>query len=154
MNPKEHWKNEHAAGETFHQHRSRRYADRSETNSSIADYFAEEGSDEVAARFRKLADIDKSLSSVEAERADHHRQAAVLVDSMETNQPYTRKAAGVRSDADDLSKLVPDHVRGIIGEIPEVRMIPRAGQPIPERQNVSPELQKFAANPEDENSLY
>jgi hypothetical protein len=162
MNVKDHTKSEHTKSETFHFHRSRRYADRSDALAKLAAHFRENGDTDAADGFSALADIDKSISSVENERADHHREAASLVDSLEEGQPYTRKAAG--SDG-----LVPTEVRGVIPSVPaghapdfskvlglntledeDLTLVPRTGQPIQQKPNVSVEFEDLVKIGDDE----
>lgn len=155
MNQKEHLKAECSKSEVYHLHRSRRDADYAEVDAGLADEFEKLGHSEIAAKLRKRADIGKGSSSLEAERADHYRQAATLIDAMETGQPYTR-AAG-----DDLNKLVPSDIRVTIPSAPTaaeriygsdgLTMVPRHGQPpSPAPANVPLEFEHLIKVTDDE----
>ncbi len=147
MNEKDYKKAECSKSEVFHLHRSRRDADYSQVDAGLADDFEKLGHSEIAAKLRKRSEIGKGSSSLEAERADDYRQMSALLDTMESNQPYTR------TTGDDLNKLQPTNVHVTIPTAPVaervygdglITMVPRAGQPpAPAPANVPLEFQKI-----------
>jgi hypothetical protein len=132
---------------------------------SVHDLVAQKGDDVSAADLAKVLQSyfdalagHKNAMSQHVDTLNAGEPQGALVGPLTMNQPYLDRPAGTgkASDADDLNKLVPDHVRNIIGEIPEgVRAIPRNGQPpLGQRPNVPLGMEKYVPDPEDENSLY
>lgn len=131
MNAKSHAKSEHQKSEGYHAHLSKREADKADVCGELAEHFAEQGDEKAAAALRKLQGLHQSTSSLETERSAHHREMSSLIDSMEAGQAYAR-AAG-----DDLNKIRPDGVHGVIPAPSVVERIygPRGSPPCRERDN-------------------
>lgn len=107
---------------------------------AMADHFQALGEcmekSDVAECLSAIRDLHKTMAAHHANEAESH-----LADAKELSA--AAKADGV----DDLSKIVPiPGIQNFHGEPPaHVRLVPRAGQPSPDVEKVSPSLQKLVA---------